>query len=406
MNPVYAPSTADVTVGIVILTMHLTGIAPCEAYDGQVILTIAAAPTAKAGNDATICNSSSYTLGNTSATNYSSLFWEFIPVNVGTITNETTLNPTFIPASGYTGVVSLTLKTYGSLLCGTVVANDIVVLTIVSGISVSAGADQFISAGTGTTLQGSVTGGTGAYAWSWEPSALLVNTNIPDPLTVALNQQTVFTLTVLDIITGCSSQDSVVVNVGIINHPPVAADDYDTTAANTPVSIQVLSNDSDLDGDPLTVSLCGTPANGVVILNKDKTFTYTPYDKYIGDDQFCYTICDNRDPSLCDTATVYIHIKASINDLVIYNLLTPNGDNNNDIWHIRGIEDYPDNTILIFNRWGDKVRDFSRYDNKSVFWDGSNSKGETLPSSTYYYILTIKNVGSRTGWIYIRSNEE
>jgi len=101
-----------------------------------------------------------------------------------------------------------------------------------------------------------------------------------------------------------------------------------------------------------------------------------------------------------------IHVIAKIDDLVIYNLVTPNGDNSNDSWFIRGIEDYPDNTIVIFNRWGDKVRDFSRYDNTNVFWDGTNNKGELLPSSTYYYILTIKDVGSRTGWIYIRGNEE
>jgi gliding motility-associated-like protein len=117
-------------------------------------------------------------------------------------------------------------------------------------------------------------------------------------------------------------------------------------------------------------------------------------------------VCGNVNPSLCDTATVFIHIKARIDDLIIYNLLTPNGDNSNDAWIIRGIEDYLDNTVLIFNRWGDKVRDFSRYDNKNVFWDGTNKKGEVLPSGTYYYILTIKNVGSRTGWIYLRGKEE
>jgi gliding motility-associated-like protein len=117
-------------------------------------------------------------------------------------------------------------------------------------------------------------------------------------------------------------------------------------------------------------------------------------------------ICDNGTPALCDTATVFLHIKAKLNDLDIYNLLTPNGDNSNDTWSIRGIEDFPDNTILIFNRWGDKVRDFDKYDNINVFWDGTNNKGEVLPSGTYYYILSIKNVGSRTGWIYLHGKEE
>ena len=406
LNPVYVPSASDVSAGMVILTMHLAGIAPCETYGGQVKITLAALPTAKAGNDAIICNSASYTLGNTSATNYSSLVWEFTPVNAGTLTNTATLNPTFTPAPSFTGVVSIKLRAYGNTICNTLEANDVVLLTIVPGLSVSAGTDEFISAGTATTLHSSVSGGTGVYAWSWEPSALLINNNVSDPQTLALDQLTAFSLTVLDITSGCSAQDTVVISVVNLNQPPIAVDDKDTTDVNTPVTIKVLPNDSDPDGDPLSVSLCGAPANGVVIQNQDNTFSYTPYDKFIGDDQFCYTICDNGKPSLCDTAIVYIHIKAGIDDLVIYNLLTPDGDNSNDKWYIRGIEDYPDNTIVIFNRWGDKVCDFSRYDNINVFWDGSNKRGEILPSSTYFYILKINNVGSRTGWIYIRSNEE
>jgi gliding motility-associated-like protein len=405
-NPVYSPSLADVNTGEVVLTMHVSGIAPCGDFDDALTLTFAAEPVAFAGNDGTICNSALYPLSSAMASNYSSVLWEYNPTNSGTLSDAASLNPTFSPNQGYTGIVTLTLKATGNTACGLKVANDEMKLTVVTGIVADAGNTLQVVTGSIVTLHGTVSGGTGSYAWSWEPSDLLKNNNVPEPVTLPLTQQTIFTLSVLDINSLCSAQDQVVISVVSGNHPPVAKKDYDITEVNTSVNLQVLSNDTDPDGDPLNVSVCGNPAHGVIVINSDKTITYTPDDKYMGDDKFCYMICDNGTPSLCDTATVFLHIKAKLNDLDIYNLLTPNGDNSNDTWSIRGIEDFPDNTILIFNRWGDKVRDFDKYDNINVFWDGTNNKGEVLPSGTYYYILSIKNVGSRTGWIYLHGKEE
>jgi gliding motility-associated-like protein len=95
-----------------------------------------------------------------------------------------------------------------------------------------------------------------------------------------------------------------------------------------------------------------------------------------------------------------------MDDLKIYNLLTPNGDGSNESWVIRGIEEYPENTIIIFNRWGDKIREFKSYDNKNIFWDGTSNENRVLPGGTYFYILEVKNVGSRTGWIYLHTAKE
>ncbi len=406
VNPTYTPSLADVNAAEVILIMNVSGISPCSDHVDSLILVIAGVPFANAGNDLTICNGAPFVLESASAGNYSNLLWEFQPPSAGSLSNATTLTPTFTPAPGYTGNVQITLKAYGNPICGVFVVNDYMNLTLIAGVNVNAGIDQNISPGAVTTLNGTVSGGSGAYTWSWEPATLLENNNVSNPVTKPINQETVFTLTVLDNESLCTAQDQVVISVGGINHPPVAIDDYDTIFVNTSVTVNVLSNDYDPDGDPLSVSVCGNPAHGFVQVNPDNTITYTPDDKFVGDDKFCYMICDNGNPALCDTATVFIHIYARIDDLIIHNLLTPNGDNSNDIWIIRGIEDYPDNTVLIFNRWGDKILDLERYDNKNVFWDGTNKKGEILPSGTYYYILTIKDIGTRTGWIFLRGSKD
>jgi large repetitive protein len=50
---------------------------------------------------------------------------------------------------------------------------------------------------------------------------------------------------------------------------------------------------------------------------------------------------------------------------------------------------FPDNELIVFNRWGDIVFRASPYINN---WQGVNSKGEDLPDGTYYYILRL-NIG-------------
>jgi gliding motility-associated-like protein len=273
-------------------------------------------------------------------------------------------------------------------------------------LTANAGTDQTILPGTTATLSGSASGGSGFYAWSWQPSALLVNSSGENPVTVALNSETTFILTVLDITTGCTDNDTVQILMDNSGNPLVAVADYDTTLINMPVTVNVLANDQNPDEAPLTVDICGYPAHGIVVVNSDKTITYTPYSDYEGEDEFCYKICDENKPALCADNMVYIHVKQpSLNDLYAYNGISPNGDGNNDVWKIRGIEKYPDNTVLIFNRWGDKLREFANYNNTSHSWDGKNENGKPLPNGTYFYILDVKNVGVLKGWIYIRGDK-
>jgi hypothetical protein len=74
---------------------------------------------------------------------------------------------------------------------------------------------------------------------------------------------------------------------------PDAVDDSKTTDEDTPTTITILSNDSDPDGDTLTVSGVSQPAHRAVKLNLDGTVTYTPATDYHGMDSFSYTITDD-----------------------------------------------------------------------------------------------------------------
>lgn len=68
---------------------------------------------------------------------------------------------------------------------------------------------------------------------------------------------------------------------------------------------------------------------------------------------------------------------------------SPNGDDVNDLFVIRGITMYPHNSIIVFNRWGNKVFTAGPYQNS---WDGTciygvSAGGDELPVGTYFYVF-------------------
>ncbi|MCM2357544.1 MAG: Ig-like domain-containing protein [Geobacteraceae bacterium] len=97
-----------------------------------------------------------------------------------------------------------------------------------------------------------------------------------------------------------------VVNAASANHPPAAAADAATTAANTAVTIQVLANDSDPDGDPLAVASVTQGANGTVTVNANGSVTYTPKRRFGGSDQFSYNVSDGRGGSASALVSVTV----------------------------------------------------------------------------------------------------
>lgn len=116
------------------------------------------------------------------------------------------------------------------------------------------------------------------------------------------------------IYTICSIANPTVCDTALItiklNQKPVATSDIAVTPANQPVTGNVLTNDFDLDGNTLIVSTTPTtaPTKGVLVLNTNGTYTYTPNAGASGNDTFCYQVCDNGVPSACDTACVNVQI--------------------------------------------------------------------------------------------------
>lgn len=88
--------------------------------------------------------------------------------------------------------------------------------------------------------------------------------------------------------------------------PPVAVSDSATTAEDAAATVNVLANDTDPDGDTLTVAAVGTPAHGSTSINADGTITYTPAANYNGTDSFTYTISDGHGGTATATVSVTV----------------------------------------------------------------------------------------------------
>src|SRR5206468_376467 len=147
-----------------------------------------------------------------------------------------------------------------------------------------------------TTTHGTLTlAANGAF--SYTPAA---NSHGSDSFTYKANDGTVD-----------SNIATVTITIAAVNDAPMAGNDTATTAEDTATTIAVLANDSDVDGDALTVSVGSQPAHGTATVNADQTVTYMPTANYNGGDTFTYTVSDGHGGTA--TATVSITVTA-VND--------------------------------------------------------------------------------------------
>jgi gliding motility-associated-like protein len=101
-----------------------------------------------------------------------------------------------------------------------------------------------------------------------------------------------------------------------------------------------------------------------------------------------YTLTGTDNNGCVNADTIVITVLADINNIIVTNLLTTNGDGYNDYWIISDLESYPGTEVIVINREGQQVYYSSYYDNS---WDGTNKNGKMVPDGTYYYFIKFPN---------------
>ncbi len=175
---------------------------------------------------------------------------------------------------------------------------------------------------------------------------------------------------------------------------PIANLDIDTTEQFSPITIDVLANDS-IFGTLENMEILEKPQNGTAVFNADNTITYTPDETFcnsVAPDFIMYGICNENG---CDTAMVEILVPCTT--LEIMNGFSPNNDGINDFFTVKGIEAFPENEVQIFNRWGTLVFKQQGYKNR---WDGTFDN-QLLPDGTYFYLITVGEGEKYSGFVQI-----
>jgi VCBS repeat-containing protein len=224
---------------------------------------------------------------------------------------------TYAPAEGYIGVDSFTYNATDGVLS----SNDAVVTITVIEVnyapvavadSYSVDEDDFLTVeAPGVLGNDSDADGDGLYAVLVDDvshGSLTFNTDgsfTYDPDQDFSGTDT-FTYRAYD---GIATSDPATVTITVtgVNDAPVAVDDTAETTQGVALVIPVLGNDSDVEGDTLSVKEVGVPSNGEATLNANSTITYIS--STVGVDQFTYTITDGEGD---DTATVTVTVNEEI----------------------------------------------------------------------------------------------
>ena len=173
---------------------------------------------------------------------------------------------------------------------------------------------------------------------------------------------------------------------------PVANNDELVIDDNNPFGqIDLLANDDIFSGYNYVVTVNDSPGVGeFLVSNSEVEYTPSPL-LFDGFFDLSYEVCVEGCENLCSEALLSILINRSVDaDADFPNTITPNGDGVNDEFIFDLLTSspgkYPDNNMIIFNRWGDIVFQAAPYTNN---WSGQNDRGQDLPEGTYYYVLEL-----------------
>ena len=174
--------------------------------------------------------------------------------------------------------------------------------------------------------------------------------------------------------------------------PPSANPDLFAVGYNGQRMMHVLTND-EVVGGATSLTVDAAALKGKVRVDAQNRLHYTAPADWCGNDRIPYTVCNAGG---CDTASVKVQVTCE--DLIVFNGFSPNNDGVNDHFEVLGIENYPDNNLVVFNQHGHQVYERSGYNNE---WTGTY-KGTPLTDGTYFYVLTVKGRDTKSGYLQIR----
>jgi gliding motility-associated-like protein len=334
----------------------------CSNKD-SIVVTVNQPPVADAGSDKTICVGNSTIIGTTgvAGTTYS---WS---PSTG-LNSSTVAQPDASPLTTATYVLTASNASCGS-------TKDTVIVNVVPQPTANAGPDKTICKGDTVSIGESSSTG---VSYTWSPSnGLSSSTNskaVASPATTM-----VYTLTATN--AGCSNSDTVTVKVNPLPDANVGSQQSLCDAGTVILGAPAVAGNTYL----------WTPATGLNS-NTISQPTANPSSTTV------YVLVETDTATGCSMSN---QVQVVFGGTQIYSGISPNGDGINDWWDIPMLDCYPENTVVIVNRWGSEVWSGTDYNNTTVRWAGKDMNGTDLPEDTYYYMIKYNNT-EKQGWVFIK----
>ena len=214
----------------------------------------------------------------------------------------------------------------------------------------------------------------------------------------------VYYASIVDVSTGCSSMTRLAITVDFNTGGTASIDDNtDDTCAFEPVTYTTEVNMSNYNwtiGSGGQIVSGGGENDASVTVNWSQVGANTVSVSYVNT-----AVCNTSSSATFDLV-VENCVAPGAACLTVFNEFTPNGDGSNEFFNIKCAEDYPNNKLEVYNRYGNLVFSTQSYKNdwKGIANVGGTFSGSTLPAGTYYYIFETRddvlNV-AKSGWLFI-----
>ncbi len=348
----------------------------------QSTITINQLPTPAIIGNSSVCKDSIKMFSTVATGN--SFNWSFSSLGTGSVTSGQGTNSVGINVGTLSGTLSLTETTLAS--CSTIVSLPITIPSPL-GIAAQAGADKDICNSTIQLAANNTSGIWTVYngAGIFSPNGNAYNASVSG-LSNGLNKFIWSTTGSC----GFSSSDTLVVNMGVSGLLANVVASSDTICFGSPKAIQVNTSGS---GSGNYNYVWSSSDNSFNLSTSTSIITVHPENM---NTKYYLKVLDNINNGCSSEDTLLVHALPD-QELMIPNLITPNGDDRNDYLEIRDKNDekiLPGTLIEIANRWGEKVYQNSNYDNT---WNAND-----LSDGVYYYYIK-SGCGNKVskGWVQI-----
>lgn len=376
----YIPTTSEIQAGSVTLTITAFGNSVCGSVSDNIVITFSDSPAVFAGTDQQVCSDQVVVLNGATASNQTSIQWTG---GAGTFSpSADILQPTYTPTQEefVSGSVTLTVTVAGGVGCES--ENDQITISLAKKPEAAAGADISFCGNIGNLNATPPTSGTGN--WTSPSNVVFIpNSNSPNAQIESSSFESVtFIWTVVNEF--CTDVDAVVVT--FFETPVLAEAGADQTISFLGETILSATLAEVGSGS------WSTSSSGVIFGNSDEATTSVNA-LQPGQNIFYWTITNGPCPAIQDSVII------TVDGLIIPTGFSPNGDNINDTFEIRGIGFTESISIKVLNRWGEEVFASDNYKND---WNGISKSGSELPNDTYYCVIESPLLEkTHTGYIII-----